>query len=93
MGIALGGGAARGFAHVGVLEALRRAGLTADYVAGTSIGAAVGAMYSLGSTVEEMTAVLQRLGNTIGFGWRSPRQRCCPAPGSAPASVLSWATC
>jgi len=66
VGIAVGGGAARGFALVGVLDALRRAGVTADCVAGTSIGAAIGAAYTLGYTAEEMTAVLQRLGGTVG---------------------------
>jgi predicted acylesterase/phospholipase RssA len=66
VGIAVGGGAARGFALVGVLDALRRAGVTADYVAGTSIGAAIGAAYALGCTPEEMTAVIRRLGGTVG---------------------------
>jgi NTE family protein len=45
LGIALGGGAARGWAHIGVLKALVDAGIEPDIVAGTSIGAVAGACY------------------------------------------------
>ena len=45
IGLALGSGAARGWAHVGVLEALREAGIEPDIVCGTSMGALVGAAY------------------------------------------------
>jgi NTE family protein len=45
LGIALGGGAARGWAHIGVLKTLVEAGLEPDIVAGTSIGAVAGACY------------------------------------------------
>jgi NTE family protein len=45
IGLALGGGAARGWSHLGVIEALAEAGITADIVCGTSIGAVVGAAY------------------------------------------------
>ena len=45
IGIALGGGAARGWAHIGVLKTLMDAGLNPDVVAGTSIGAVVGGCY------------------------------------------------
>jgi NTE family protein len=48
VGLALGGGAARGWAHLGVLRALEDAGLHADLVCGTSIGALVGAAYAAG---------------------------------------------
>ncbi|MDH3581337.1 MAG: patatin-like phospholipase family protein [Hyphomicrobiales bacterium] len=48
IGIALGGGAARGWAHIGVLRALERAGLAPDIVAGTSIGAVAGGCYVAG---------------------------------------------
>ncbi len=43
IGLALGGGAARGWAHIGVLRALHKAGIKPDIIAGTSIGAVVGA--------------------------------------------------
>ena len=48
LGIALGGGAARGWAHIGVLNALGKMGLKPEVVAGTSVGAVVGAAYASG---------------------------------------------
>lgn len=48
IGLALGSGAARGWAHIGVLRELERAGVSAQIVCGTSIGALVGAAYSAG---------------------------------------------
>jgi NTE family protein len=48
IGLALGGGAARGLAHIGVIEALTEAGLEPDIVAGTSIGAIAGGFYAAG---------------------------------------------
>ncbi len=48
IGLALGGGAARGWAHIGVLKALAEAGIKPDIIAGTSIGAVVGACHSAG---------------------------------------------
>lgn len=48
IGLALGSGAARGWAHIGVLRTLAEAGITPDIVAGASIGAAVGAAYCAG---------------------------------------------
>ena len=46
--LALGGGAARGFAHVGVIKALEAHGIVPDFVVGTSAGALVGALYAGG---------------------------------------------
>ena len=48
VGLALGGGSARGWAHIGVLRALAEAGLQPDVICGTSIGALVGAAYAAG---------------------------------------------
>ena len=48
VGIALGSGSARGWAHIGVLEALAGMGIVPRVVAGTSIGAVVGAAYAAG---------------------------------------------
>jgi NTE family protein len=48
IGLALGGGAARGWAHIGVLRALLKAGIRPDIIAGTSIGAVVGGCYVAG---------------------------------------------
>ena len=46
VGLALGSGSARGWSHIGVIRALAEAGIRVDYVAGTSIGALVGAVYA-----------------------------------------------
>jgi NTE family protein len=48
IGLVLGGGAARGFAHIGVLRTLTAHGITPDVIAGTSIGAVVGGLYAAG---------------------------------------------
>jgi NTE family protein len=48
IGLALGGGSARGWAHIGVIRALTEAGIEPDYVCGTSIGALVGAAFVAG---------------------------------------------
>ena len=58
IGLALGGGSARGFAHVGVLKVLEREGIKIDYMAGTSIGSLVGAFYALGFEVGEIEKYL-----------------------------------
>ena len=48
VGLALSGGAARGLAHIGVLEVLAKEGIPIDMIAGTSAGALVGALYAQG---------------------------------------------
>ena len=62
IGIALGGGAARGWAHIGVLKTLIEAGLEPDIVAGTSIGAVAGACYVTGrlNALEDFAGGLTR---------------------------------
>lgn len=49
IGLALGGGAARGFAHIGVIKVLEAQGIVPDIVVGTSAGSVVGAMYAAGN--------------------------------------------
>ncbi len=61
LGLALSGGAARGFAHLGVLKAFEDAGLVAEYVAGTSAGSIVGALYAAGYSCQEMLDVADDL--------------------------------
>ncbi|WP_230409561.1 patatin-like phospholipase family protein [Undibacterium fentianense] len=50
IGLALGGGAARGFAHIGVIKVLEAQGIVPDLVVGTSAGSVVGAMYAAGNS-------------------------------------------
>ena len=57
IGLALGGGGARGIAHIGVLKAFEENGITFDYVSGTSAGSIVGAMYAFGKTADEMLQI------------------------------------
>ncbi len=68
IGLALGGGAARGWAHIGVLRALRNAGIQPDIIAGTSIGAVVGACELAGQldALEEFARELTRR-RVLGF--------------------------
>ncbi len=54
IGLALGGGAARGMAHIGVLEILEKGNITIDMIAGTSAGAAIGALYAQGKNIGEL---------------------------------------
>src|SRR5689334_15147366 len=56
IGLALGGGGARGFGHIPVLEALDELGLKPSVIAGTSIGAVVGAGYAAGMSGAEIRA-------------------------------------
>ena len=55
IGVALGGGSARGYAHIGALATLEKHGLAPDVVVGTSFGALIGALYATGKSVEEIT--------------------------------------
>ncbi|WP_299980000.1 patatin-like phospholipase family protein [Desulfobacula sp.] len=59
VGLALGSGSARGWSHIGVIRALTEAGVRVDYVAGTSIGALVGAVYASGKIDALEEVVLQ----------------------------------
>ncbi|MEP7211810.1 MAG: patatin-like phospholipase family protein [Acidobacteriota bacterium] len=57
VGLALSGGGARGFAHVGVLKALTDHDIPIDFIAGTSAGSFVGAAYASGMSVDEIAAL------------------------------------
>lgn len=64
LGLALGSGAARGLAHIGVLKALEEEGIEIDVIAGTSIGAFIGALYAAGVPVAQMEEV------ALNVDWR-----------------------
>jgi NTE family protein len=72
VGVALGSGAIRGWAHVGALQGLLEAGVPIDYVAGTSIGAVVASGYSVGMNIEEITQGLHDAATRL-FKLRLPR--------------------
>ena len=68
IGLALGGGAARGFAHIGILRTLLAHGIVPNVVVGTSIGAVVGGAYAAGhlDALEEWARSLQPR-NILGY--------------------------
>lgn len=68
LGLALGSGSARGWAHIGVLQALHEAGAKPDIVCGSSIGALVGAAYAAGE-LERFSDWVQGLGMRDVFGF------------------------
>ena len=59
LGLALGGGGMRGWAHIGVLSVLERYGLRPGVVAGCSAGALIGAFYAFGYSVEQMKQLMR----------------------------------
>ena len=59
IGLALGGGGAKGAAEVGVLKVLEEAGIHVDYIVGTSIGSIVGGLYAAGYTATELETMFQ----------------------------------
>jgi NTE family protein len=63
IGVALGGGFARGIAHIGVLRVLEAHGIPVDFIAGTSVGALIAATYASGTHLAEM----ERQGNATHF--------------------------
>lgn len=77
LGIALGGGFARGIAHIGVLKVLEQENIPVDYVAGTSVGAIIGALYCAGMTPAE----LENMARTLRFSdfarWTLSRYGFC----------------
>ena len=68
VGLALGSGSARGWAHFGVLHALREAGVSPDIICGTSIGSLVGATYAAGE-MDEFESWVLGLGKRKVFGF------------------------
>lgn len=57
IGLALGGGGSRGIAHIGALKAFEELGIKFDYIAGTSSGSVVGALYAFGKSPEEIEKI------------------------------------
>ena len=58
IGLVLSGGGAKGFAHIGVLKVLEEQGIKPDYISGTSMGAIVGALYSLGYSANQLEEIV-----------------------------------
>ena len=72
LGLALGGGAARGFAHVGVLQVLEEAGIKPDLVVGTSAGSFVAALYASGKTPAQLQRLAETMDEAVFADWTVP---------------------
>ena len=72
IGLALGGGAAKGFAHVGVIAVLEEAGIVPDYVVGTSAGSLVGALYASGMNAVQLQQTALRIEEVAIADWMVP---------------------
>lgn len=73
IGLALGGGFARGMAHIGVLKVLEEEGIAIRYVAGTSVGALIGAAYCSGVSIEELEKLARSCRFTTFARWTVSR--------------------
>jgi NTE family protein len=72
LGLALGGGAARGFAHVGVIQVLEQNGLRPDLVVGTSAGSLVAALYASGKNAAELERAAMSMEEATLTDWSLP---------------------
>ena len=73
IGVALGGGFARGIAHIGVLKVLEEEGIPVRMIAGTSVGAIMGAAYCSGLTIAELEEVAHKVRFTTFVRWTLSR--------------------
>jgi len=72
IGLALGGGAARGFAHIGVIQALEDSGIRPDLVVGTSAGSLVAALYASGKRPAELIRLADAMDEASITDWAFP---------------------
>ncbi|MBS9775866.1 MAG: patatin-like phospholipase family protein [Fusobacterium sp.] len=61
VGLALSGGGAKGYAHLGALKILEKENIKIDYITGTSIGALIGTLYSIGYSIDEIKNILDEI--------------------------------
>lgn len=72
--LALGGGAARGFAHVGVIKALEAQGIVVDFIVGTSAGSLVGALYASGMSGFDLQKAALAMDDRTVADWSLPNR-------------------
>ncbi|MBU6369983.1 MAG: patatin-like phospholipase family protein [Limnohabitans sp.] len=72
LGLALGGGAARGFAHIGVLQVLEEEGIKPTLVVGTSAGSVVAAFYASGKTASQLQWLADTMDESQFTDWANP---------------------
>lgn len=74
IGLALGGGGAKGGAHVGVLKVLEELNIPVDYIAGTSIGAIIGGLYATGLDADELATTISNIDWNEALRDKPPRK-------------------
>src|SRR5690606_9401914 len=72
--LALGGGAARGFAHIGVIKALEAQGIVPDIIVGTSAGSVVAALYAAGMNGFELQRLALQMEESMVADWTLPNR-------------------
>lgn len=72
IGLVLGGGAARGFAHIGVIQVLEEAGVRPSFVVGTSAGSLVAAFYASGKTGAQLQQIAETMEEATFADWTLP---------------------
>ena len=81
VGVVLGGGGAKGAAHIGVLKYMEEIGIPVSYVSGTSIGSIIGGLYALGYSPDEMAELIANIdwsyymSNSVGRKYQSSSSR------------------
>ncbi|MFT6029512.1 MAG: NTE family protein [Oleiphilaceae bacterium] len=74
IGLALGGGAAKGIAHIGVLKAIEESDLKIEYISGTSIGALVASYYAFGKDIETLKSISSEMSFSSLIGFKLQKQ-------------------
>jgi NTE family protein len=74
IGLALGGGAAKGIAHIGVLKAIEESDLEIEYISGTSIGALVASYYAFGKDIETLKSISSEMSFSSLIGFKLQKQ-------------------
>ncbi len=72
IGLALGGGAARGFAHIGVIKVLESHGIQPDVITGTSAGSVIGALYAYGFSGQQLNDLALKMNQAEISDWALP---------------------
>ncbi|KAI5142643.1 lysophospholipid hydrolase [Nematocida parisii] len=91
VGLVLGGGGARGIAHIGIIEALEEANIPIDAIGGTSMGAFVGALYAERTNNKEVFIRAKRLTGLIGSVWRVIFDMTYPICAMFTGKSFNWA--
>ncbi len=86
IGLCLGGGGSRGYAHIGAIRALTEAGIKIDMVNGTSIGAVVGGAYALYQDVDKMTDLVKQVIESVNINHFNVFRH----PTEGPSFLRSW---